>query len=162
MKLVRRVQRELEAGNDVFIEGGMPRTLELEMETIQQEVRRLISRSQALSQPTPLRQGSTEPCTPTKASCEPQPETVTSSCKFLGGTGRRRWRKCNNLGQFMDKPEEVMARPSTAPTSNMWVVRSCHYPQLCPCEDSSMYLLTQIRHVAAHQLVMLTHHAKDL
>ena len=126
MKLVRRVQRELEAGKDVFIEGGMPRKLELELETIQQEVRRLIGRSQALSQPTPLRQGLTEPCTPTKASCEPQPETVTPSCKFPGGTGRRRWRKCNDLGQFMDKPEEVMARPSTAPTSNTWVVRTCH------------------------------------
>lgn len=35
-------------------------------------------------------------------------------------------------------------------------------PQLCPCEDSRMYFLIQIHHVAAHQLVMLTHHAKDL
>ena len=119
MKLVRRVQRELEAGNDVLMEGGMPRKLELELETIQQEVRRLIGRSQALSQPTPLHQGVTEACTPTKAICEPQPETVTPSCKFLERTGRRRWRKCNDPAQFLDKPEEVMARPSTAPTSNM-------------------------------------------
>lgn len=119
MKLVRKVQRELEAGNDVFIEGGMPHKLEVELETIQREVRRLLGHSQALSQPTPLCQGLTEPCIPTKASCEPQPETVTPRCKILGGTGRRRWRKCNDLGQFMDKPEEVLARPSTAPTSNM-------------------------------------------
>lgn len=105
MKLVRKVQRELECGNHVFSTGGMPPKLEYEL--IQREIRRLINRAEA-STTTPLRGRSVEKLGCAMLRSEKQPAEFTGELP-----GERRRRLCRSKAL---REQEAAIRPSTAPS----------------------------------------------
>ena len=110
IKLVRKVQRELESGNQLFNTGGMPPKLEYEL--IQREIRRLINCSD-ISQDTPLRWSNEK-----QRSCAAMSRAERRPKEFTGELpGDRRRRLCRSKAL---REQETMSRPVTAPP-NMWV-----------------------------------------
>ncbi|KAG0606075.1 hypothetical protein M758_9G111600 [Ceratodon purpureus] len=110
MKLVRKVQRELESGSSMFNEGDLPP--QLEYETLQGELHRLLGSNWT----TPLR-NSAEPCNITKES--------TSRCvKSSNGDDqeesprrrRKQWQKIYNVSDSDAIKAEDSKRPVTSPS----------------------------------------------
>lgn len=109
MKLVRKVQRELESGSSVFNGGDLPPVLEYE--ALQGEVHRLIGSSRT----TPLRNAA-EPCNTTKESVS---RGVQKPCNIGDESPRRRrkqWQKYNASDPDVMKADDLK-RPATSPAS---------------------------------------------